>query len=375
MADLGEILRVVGAGVRDINRPGTLAEALLAEQKRRGAEELRSLAGQQFGAQPITSPQQQPTAGAPNANIAQLAQLAAQGIPGADLILRDALSRRGGSFEEQKIEIERARNQRLQRQEERLSRQADITEKLMSSLLSNEAGSVKEASEEAKLNNREKISQLMQENRNLRGLTLSPETKDFAITGIEQNNSEIKRLRDLEKTRGFTLKSINKQQDDTDRVLTAIDTALNQANFMTSGVVGALTQDLPSAQARDLKATLGTIVAHLGLGTLQEIKDASPTGAALGQLSDTEMAILQRVKANLEQSQSPEQLRRNLLIAKDEVKKSLNRIKSAYARDYGDSDSGNINIGQQDPFATSQEGGESTEDILARIEQSLAQRG
>ena len=43
------------------------------------------------------------------------------------------------------------------------------------------------------------------------------------------------------------------------------------------------------------------------------MREASPTGGALGNVSEKENEYLQSVLGNVEQSQNPEQLKRNLL--------------------------------------------------------------
>ena len=47
------------------------------------------------------------------------------------------------------------------------------------------------------------------------------------------------------------------------------------------------------------------------------MRDASPTGGALGQVSERELALLQNSVAALEQSQSKEQFVRNLNIVRE----------------------------------------------------------
>ena len=55
-----------------------------------------------------------------------------------------------------------------------------------------------------------------------------------------------------------------------------------------------------------------TIKGNIGFDKLQALRDASPTGGALGQVSTFELETLQAVFGSLKQSQSEEQLRYNL---------------------------------------------------------------
>jgi hypothetical protein len=75
---------------------------------------------------------------------------------------------------------------------------------------------------------------------------------------------------------------------------------------------GALLSSIPGSGARDLQGLLDTIKANLGFEELQAMRDASPTGGALGQVTERELQYLQSVMGNLDQGQSVEQLRATL---------------------------------------------------------------
>jgi len=92
-----------------------------------------------------------------------------------------------------------------------------------------------------------------------------------------------------------------------------IDRALDQSQgAFTTGFTGSLVSSVPGTPAFDLKATLDGIKANVGFGQLQQMRENSPTGGALGSVSENENRLLQSVLGNVEQSQSEEQLTRNL---------------------------------------------------------------
>lgn len=64
--------------------------------------------------------------------------------------------------------------------------------------------------------------------------------------------------------------------------------------------------------AHDLQQTLLTVQSNVGFDRLQQMREASPTGGALGAVSDRELATLQAVMGSLAQSQSQDQLLQNL---------------------------------------------------------------
>jgi hypothetical protein len=71
-------------------------------------------------------------------------------------------------------------------------------------------------------------------------------------------------------------------------------------------------RNIPATQAHDLVKVIDTVKANVGFDKLQQMRAASPTGGALGQVSDFENRMLQSVLGNLETSQSQEQLLYNL---------------------------------------------------------------
>ena len=90
-----------------------------------------------------------------------------------------------------------------------------------------------------------------------------------------------------------------------------IDRALEKIGPFTTGW-GAYLSSIPGTEARNLAGLLDTIRAKVGFEQLQKMRDASPTGGALGQVSEMENRLLQSVLGNLEQSQNDQQLRDNL---------------------------------------------------------------
>ena len=112
-----------------------------------------------------------------------------------------------------------------------------------------------------------------------------------------------------------------------------IDKAISQANPRTTGFFGAQMARIPGTPAADLANTLSTIQANIGFGELQRMRDASPTGGALGQVSERELALLNSVLGAVAQSQTDDQLIDNLRRLKAEVRASWERIDRAYKQD------------------------------------------
>lgn len=77
----------------------------------------------------------------------------------------------------------------------------------------------------------------------------------------------------------------------------------------------------------NLATQLDTIKSNVGFAALQAMRAASPTGGALGQVSEQENRLLQSTLASLDQGQSAEQLKANLAKVKlhfENLKRVLN---------------------------------------------------
>jgi len=115
-----------------------------------------------------------------------------------------------------------------------------------------------------------------------------------------------------------------------------IDKAKKQSGFWTTGFFGQTLSGLGGTPQHDLSATLDTVKANIGFDKLQEMREASPTGGALGQVSEMENKLLQSVWGALQQSQSEDQFDENLEAVRTQVRESWGRINAAYEKDYGE---------------------------------------
>lgn len=111
-----------------------------------------------------------------------------------------------------------------------------------------------------------------------------------------------------------------------DRTIGVIDEIVPKINVATAGAGGALSMLVPGSPGYNMKVQLENIKANLGFEQLTALRAASPTGGALGQVSDLENKMLQASVANLDQYQSDEQLRQNLATVRlhlDNVRKLI----------------------------------------------------
>lgn len=103
----------------------------------------------------------------------------------------------------------------------------------------------------------------------------------------------------------------NRRQVETtiDSVMGEVDRALENTAWSTSGFIGSRLASVEGTPAYNLRATLDTIKANLGFDKLQAMREASPTGGALGAVSERELTLLTSAIASLDQAQSDDQLR------------------------------------------------------------------
>jgi hypothetical protein len=95
------------------------------------------------------------------------------------------------------------------------------------------------------------------------------------------------------------------------RMRDAVDELLPLTNNKTVGW-GSLLKGVPTSDALNYKAKLDSLKANVGFNEITEMRQASKTGGALGQVSDKEISFLQSSLAALDQAQTPDQVRAEL---------------------------------------------------------------
>jgi hypothetical protein len=103
------------------------------------------------------------------------------------------------------------------------------------------------------------------------------------------------------------------------KVLKDVEETKNLVGPFTTGGIGGVARFLPQTDARKLSNKIQTIKANLGFDRLQQMRDASPTGGALGQVAVQEINFLQSVVATLDQLES-----------QDDILNALGKIEQHY---------------------------------------------
>lgn len=87
---------------------------------------------------------------------------------------------------------------------------------------------------------------------------------------------------------------------------------INESMTASGAVVGTTTKLIPGSPAWQTDRMLESVKANIGFDKLQAMRAASPTGGALGQVSDAENKLLQATAGNLDAGLPTEMLQANL---------------------------------------------------------------
>jgi len=140
---------------------------------------------------------------------------------------------------------------------------------------------------------------------------------------------------DQELTRPQRERAVLETMATVDNTLDLVNQALGGVNAWTTGPVGVVLQKIAGTEATDLQATVDTIVANLSFDRLQQMKESSKTGGALGPVSERELTLLGSAVSALSTSQSPPQMLSNLR----RVEQHYSRIRAKLATEVGQPDS------------------------------------
>lgn len=114
------------------------------------------------------------------------------------------------------------------------------------------------------------------------------------------------------------------------RVIQQIDAitadASDNGGLGETGFLGARLAGWEGSPAYDLREAVKTIDANLAFDRLQAMRDASPTGGALGQVTEKELELLKASVANLNPNQSLENFLKQAAIARGHYTTMLSRL-------------------------------------------------
>lgn len=123
--------------------------------------------------------------------------------------------------------------------------------------------------------------------------------------------------------------ALQAQEQKARALIADIDEAIEDVGFWTAGMGTGKISEIRGTSAYNLERKLEVIKANLGFQELAAMREASPTGGALGAVSERELTYLQATVASLDAGQSPEELRRGLEKARQHYQNWLNAVRQA----------------------------------------------
>jgi hypothetical protein len=143
--------------------------------------------------------------------------------------------------------------------------------------------------------------------------TLNPDSTMYnAQTGEPRPvQGEAQRVRMGQQQRANLTRAVS-ALDAVGNIEASIADARRLAGGLSTGIVGQVTRGIGGTPAFNLQQAVNTVVANLGFEALQNMRDNSPTGGALGQVAVQELTMLQSIVDSLETAQSEEEFRRAL---------------------------------------------------------------
>ena len=106
------------------------------------------------------------------------------------------------------------------------------------------------------------------------------------------------------------IQAANQRVREIDSVMEEAHRALGLVGPFSTGGIGGLLANIPYTDAFKLKEAIKPIQAALSFDRLQAMRDASPTGGALGQVSERELDLLGAALVSLNQAQEPGDVKR-----------------------------------------------------------------
>jgi hypothetical protein len=153
---------------------------------------------------------------------------------------------------------------------------------------------------------------------------------------IEEGKKEVERVADLKAKLPKAQNALTSTLAKYSSVKDTIQRAFPLVQSLNASFGSESLAKVPGSGAADLRALLDTIGANLAFNELGEMRSNSPTGGALGQVTERELALLQATKQNITATQSVGQLRENLLRLYKDLEAGEGRLQDAFGNEFGE---------------------------------------
>lgn len=154
-------------------------------------------------------------------------------------------------------------------------------------------------------------------------------------------SENLKKQEDLEEKRVEIVnqaRSVKSNSDSIDNVLSQIDDLFSDPRALRAAVGGSglISRQIPGTKSRSIAGKVETVLANAAFTVLQDMREKSKTGGALGSISERELQQLERAIGNLDMGQSDEEFFKNLQKVRDRFVKIKNLSTDTFRELYGD---------------------------------------
>lgn len=140
----------------------------------------------------------------------------------------------------------------------------------------------------------------------------------------------------MERTRKKDQQLLAANDAQMDQTIKLIDQIVGSKDLEGVTGMGAILSKIPGTDYADVAAKLDTLKARSAFGALQQMRANSPTGGALGQVSERELYLLQNAETQLQNSQSPQALAQALLDYKAALMEAKRRMREGVDEFYSE---------------------------------------
>lgn len=153
--------------------------------------------------------------------------------------------------------------------------------------------------------------------------------------GIEQAAGEaaIKERATLTEQAAESEGKLNQIRDRQSMVTSAIDDALAAPGFDAAFGIDYARGFVPATDARDARLRVNTVTNQIRLNVLSDLKALSPTGGAVGQVSNEEGRVMEGYLGQLDWTLSDAEARRTMEKIKERMATMSSRLEAAAAKD------------------------------------------
>jgi hypothetical protein len=130
--------------------------------------------------------------------------------------------------------------------------------------------------------------------------------------------------------------NILESQDNINNFIKDIDDLIESTSSNTTGIAGVGLSKIPGSPAYNYAAKLESLKSRIGFQTLAALRRSSPTGGALGNISNKENDLLQSTLGALKQGMSESELKKSLKEIRDRSIRQFERNRSSFLQDYPD---------------------------------------